>query len=202
MLQTQAVESSTLELLRRLQQVPELLNTRLVGGTALALHLGHRHSYDIDLFGEISHQDITLVLNEIEFDSFVVNQNFRNLKHYSINDVKVDMVNYNYKWIEAGIEEEGYRIAGMKDISAMKLHAITGRGSKKDFIDLHFLLKEFSMKEMLDFYTEKYPDHSFFMLVKSLTYFEDAEIQEMPLMYKQVHWTKIKNQICNEVENL
>jgi len=202
MLQTHTVEPSTLDLLKKLQEVPELLNTRLVGGTALALHLGHRHSIDIDLFGNIDHEDITMVLSEMNFDSFVVDLNIRNIKHFRINNVKVDIVNYGYKWIEPCIKFKALRIAGLKDIAAMKLNAITGRGSKKDFIDLHFLLKKFTLKEMLDFYTDKYPENSFFMVAKSLTYFEDAEKNEIPLMYKQVNWDKVKNQIRSEVEKL
>ena len=51
MLHTETVEPSTLDLLKRLQRLPDLANTRLVGGTALALHLGHRKSVDLDMFG-------------------------------------------------------------------------------------------------------------------------------------------------------
>lgn len=57
------------------------------------------------------------------------------------------------------------------DISAIKLNAIAGRDSKKDFIDLYFLLEQFSMKQMLDMYLKKYSDGSEFMLTKSLLYF-------------------------------
>jgi len=202
MLQTHTVEPATLDILRRLQQIPELKNTRLVGGTALAFHFGHRHSIDIDLFGEIEHEDITLLLNAIDFDSFIVDQNFKNIKHYRINSVKVDIVNYAYKWMEPCIEHDQLRIAGLKDIAAMKLNAITGRGSKKDFIDLYFLLNTFALKEMFDFYTEKYPNNSFFMVAKSLTYFADAELQHMPLMFQEVSWEDVKKRISHEIEKL
>lgn len=202
MLQTYTVEPTTLAILKSLQQIPELNLTRLVGGTALALHFGHRHSVDIDLFGEIEHEDITLLLNDFKFDSFVVNRNFKNIKHYQINNVKVDIINYSYKWIEPAIEIDGIRIAGLKDIAAMKLNAITGRGSKKDFIDLYFLLNRFSLKEMLDFYSEKYPNNSVFMVIKSLTYFADAEVQQMPIMLQDADWEDIKKKVCLEVEKL
>jgi len=202
MLQTHTIESSTLDILKRLQHVPELANTRLVGGSAIALYIGHRHSIDIDLFGLIEHHDIVLLLNELGFDSFFIDLNIRNIKHLRINNVKVDIVNYNYKWIEPAVEANGLRIAGLKDISAMKLNAITGRGSKKDFIDLYFLLKKFSLKEMLEFYQDKYPGNSLFMVVKSLSYFEDAEKNDMPLMLENVNWEKIKNQIKNEILKL
>ena len=54
MLHLSTVESTTLELLKQLQQLPVLCNTRLVGGTALALQLGHRKSVDLDFFGQIN----------------------------------------------------------------------------------------------------------------------------------------------------
>lgn len=202
MLQTQTVESTTLGILKRLQQIPELRDTRLVGGTALALHFGHRYSVDIDLFGEIDCEDLTLVLNDIGFDSFVVDRNLKNIKHYRINNVKVDIVNYSYKWVEPEIESDNIRIAGLKDIAAMKLNAITGRGSKKDFIDLYFLLNIFSLKEMLDIYEKKYINNSLFMVIKSLTYFEDAEQQPMPVMLQDANWEKVKERIRFEVEKL
>ena len=58
------------------------------------------------------------------------------------------------------INENRLRIAGIKDIIAMKLAAITGRGSKKDFFDIYFLLKKFCLKEMVEMYHEKYKDAS------------------------------------------
>ena len=63
MLHIESVEPSTLELLRRIQALPALSETRLVGGTALALQLGHRVSVDLDIFG---HWDLNRNL-EAEF---------------------------------------------------------------------------------------------------------------------------------------
>lgn len=65
MLYTATVESATLELLKKLQSLPSLQNTRLVGGTALALQIGHRKSVDIDLFGKIT-EDIDILLEELK----------------------------------------------------------------------------------------------------------------------------------------
>jgi polyhydroxyalkanoate synthesis regulator protein len=85
------------------------------------------------------------------------------------------------------------------DIAAMKLNAIAGRGSKKDFIDLYFLLQEFSLREILSFYGQKYHDGSLFMVEKSLTYFEDADLQLEPQMYKDFNWETCKKTIIAEV---
>lgn len=77
----------------------------------------------------------------------------------------------------------------------MKLAAITGRGAKKDFTDLYFLLKEYSLAEMMGMYEEKYADGSAFMVLKSLVYFQDAEAEEMPEMLLPVSWDIIKSTI-------
>lgn len=89
-----------------------------------------------------------------------------------------------------------------KDIAAMKLNAIAGRGSKKDFIDLYFLLDDFSLVEMLSFYKQKYDDGSVFMVQKSLTYFEDADEQQQQQMFLDFDWEACKQKIIKEVIKL
>jgi hypothetical protein len=88
-------------------------------------------------------------------------------------------VNYKYPWLDNAVTEDGIVLAGIRDIAAMKIAAIIGRGTKKDFIDIAFLLQKFSLKEILDFYSLKYNDGSVFMALKSLAYFEDAESEIM-----------------------
>ena len=84
----------------------------------------------------------------------------------------------------------------------MKLNAITGRGSKKDFVDLYFLLKDFSLKDIMNLYMQKYPQGSEFLVYKSLTFFEDAESQPMPEMLIPVNWIEIKKLISLETNKL
>ena len=67
-----------------------------------------------------------------------------------------------------------------------------GRGTRKDFIDLYFLLQHYSLKEILDFYEKKYPEHSLFRALMSLSYFDDAEKQMMPKMLVQKKWEEMK----------
>lgn len=200
MLHFSTIDTATLELLRQLMQVPEFGNLRLVGGTSLALQLGHRNSMDIDMFGQMPTDSFELnnILNTIGRVSPL--KKSPNIFIYLVNEIKVDLVNYPYPWIDEEVNEDGLRLAGKKDIAAMKLSAITGRGSKKDFIDLYFLLKEFSLKEMLQFYSQKYHDGSEFLVLKSLTYFADAEKDEIPKMFKKVFWSEIKDAISKIVE--
>jgi predicted nucleotidyltransferase component of viral defense system len=174
-----------------------------VGGTALALHLGHRHSIDLDFFGtiEIDGYQIADELKFHELDDVVVQNNSRAIKIFYVNKVKVDIVNYRYGWIEPVVEDEGLRLAGLKDIAAMKLAAITNRGTKKDFVDLYFLLQHFSLNQMLNLYSKKYTDGSLFNVIRSLTYFVDAENNEMPEMFINANWEDIKSEIRKQVFN-
>ena len=81
----------------------------------------------------------------------------------------------------------------------MKISAIEGRGSKKDFIDLYFLLQHYSLEEILGFYVQKYPQYSMFRVRMSLTYFEDAEQQEDPTMFEKMDWETVKEFVVQEV---
>lgn len=174
---------------------------RLVGGTALALQYGHRNSIDLDFFGELeaSNDDILSVLNQ--FNELEVLKQSDKIKIYKINGVKVDFVSYEYPWLDEVVREDGIRLASPKDIGAMKIYAAEGRGSRKDFIDIYYLLKRFSLKELLSFYKSKYPNHSEFVALRSLTYFFDAETYPMPLMYTDDNWETMKKEICNAVES-
>jgi predicted nucleotidyltransferase component of viral defense system len=171
----------------------------LVGGTALALQIGHRLSIDLDLFGnqELDELEINNILKEYVCD-FQIVQKTKNILIYAADDIKIDFVNYPYPWLADPIIEESIRLASLEDIGAMKLNTISGRGSKKDFVDIYFLLKKYSLKELLAFYNKKYPNGSSFLVLKSLNYFEDAEQQEMPLMLVPVDWQEIKTKIIEQ----
>lgn len=177
----------------------EFVNLRLVGGTALALQLGHRKSIDLDLFGEINFENIDQHKAFSHFRKVEQLKKSKNINIFSINDVKVDFVNYSYPWLQNQLRLDGIRLAGIEDIAAMKLAAITGRGSRKDFIDLYFLFQKFNLNELLDFYKKKYFDGSEYLVLKSLTYFTDAENDIDVEMIEDISWGKIKAKILEAV---
>jgi hypothetical protein len=202
MLHKQAVSPKLLELISNLMQVEAFNNFNLVGGTSLALQIGHRLSIDIDLFGASE-------INEIEFNEELSQlgtihllKKSKNILIYNLDGIKVDFVNYKYPLLEYPKTINSIRMVSLKDIGAMKLNAISGRGSRKDFIDLYFLLNYFSLRELLDFYNEKYADGSEFLVIKSLQYFEDAESEEFPEMIMPVGWEELKTKIRNEANKL
>lgn len=197
MLYYSTIEPETLELLKKLQQLSSLQNTRLVGGTALALQIGHRKSIDIDLFGNITAEEDILIEELKTLGTLKIIKNSKNVRIYLLNNIKVDLVNYAYPWLENAVYEDDICMAGLKDIAAMKLAAVTGRGSKKDFIDICCLSRKYTLKEMLSFYAEKYPEGSDFMVLKSLSYFEDAEQDPNPNMQQNLTWEQAKKQILS-----
>ncbi len=198
MLYFEAIDSPTLALLNSLMEVPEFGQLNLAGGTSLALQIGHRKSIDIDLFGRFDLDDYQLSSTLSQFESVIPLNYSKNIKSYVINQIKVDLVNYPYPWIEPVLRVGKLRLANKKDIAAMKLAAIAGRGTKKDFIDIFSLLNFYSLEQMLEFYSQKFFDGSEFMVIKSLTYFEDAEKDESPLMLHDIHWGTVKSTIVSE----
>lgn len=199
MLFYETIEPSTLDLLRRIQSEALFKECRLVGGTSLALQFGHRKSIDLDFFGKFEPDPLQIKDLLKGIGSVQVLQESKFIFQYVVNDVKVDFVNYPYGWISERVDEDNLYLAGPRDIAAMKLAAITNRGTKKDFIDLFELLGHFSLTQMLDFYKDKYADGIPFTTLKSLTWFEDAEDDPMPTMLRDYSWEKVKDRISAEV---
>ncbi len=204
MLHKTTLNANTLELLNFLMSKTYLQNFVLVGGTSLALQIGHRISVDLDMFANLPF-DTSLLKSELEddFPSFRVELERTNTLITSINGVQVDFIRFKYGFNYPFLIQESIRLADIRDIAAMKLDAIAGRGMKKDFYDLHFLLKIFSLPELLDFYQQKYQHTTIFHLIKSLTYFLEAENNPQPLIFdKKITWAKVKKSIISEVQKL
>lgn len=207
MLQYTAVYPKSLELLKKLMQEKCLNPFYLVGGTALALQLGHRISVDIDLFSNIDFEP-QQILSELRknYKLEIVTQ-FENALIHKIeypdnsnNYIKIDIIKYPYPLIEKVLQIDGIRMLSEEDIIPMKLSAIGNRGSKKDFFDIYFLLKKFTLKEMFDLFKKKFPNINYFHVVKSLGYFEDAETEINPKMIKKVSWEEVKKEIQEQIK--
>lgn len=200
MLSYETVNSHTLELLKQLMAEPLFSSLRLVGGTSLALQYGHRSSVDLDFFGLMQLDGISVREVLRKYGTLSVLKEESNIKVYLLDNIKVDFVNYPYNWIDDMVEEDSLRLASPKDIAAMKVNAIEGRGTKKDFIDMYFLLQHYSLEEILDFYKQKYPENSIFRALMSLSYFEDADEQLIPKMFSSITWSDMKNHILDRVQ--
>jgi predicted nucleotidyltransferase component of viral defense system len=201
MLRRETVEEGTLELLIQLQSENFLSDFVLVGGTALSLQIGHRKSIDLDFF-TISDFDSNVLIDYLapKYNLTVRHQTAQTLIGL-IDGVKVDFIRFRYPFIRPMISLEGIRMLSVEDIAPMKLDAIVGRGKKKDFYDLYFLLQQYSLKDLLALYTEKYKHQSDFHVIRSLAYFEDAESDPDPLVFDtNLSWDSVKNAITKAIE--
>jgi predicted nucleotidyltransferase component of viral defense system len=195
------IAPETFKLTQELQALPELKNFYLVGGTALALQLGHRTSVDIDLFIEQSYDAESLMdLIKSKYVFTLVYSNKQTIIGI-INGIKVDFISHKYKIIRAIIKEENISMLSLEDICAMKLHAITNSGQRlKDFIDIYFLLEHFSISQMLDFYHEKYPMMNKVIPLRAITFFDDIDPKlDPPKLLKPLPIEKIKKRIDDGV---
>lgn len=196
------IASPMRELLLALMATPELASFRLVGGTALALHLGHRKSVDIDLFS-CDHFSAEGV-GESLAGSFALSQvtTRENTLLGHIDGIKVDLIAHRYPWISPPVEHDGVRLASLEDIAAMKLNAIANRGSKKDFWDVAALLGRFSCDELQTIYQRRYPHMDLWQATRSLLYFDDAEGEPDPISLTGTTWADVKSSItarCREI---
>ena len=202
-LHTEALDKDLLQLLEQLMISDELKNFYLVGGTALALQLGHRKSNDIDLFYH-DHFDSSFIADFLK-DTFEISslEVSKNLVRCYINKIKIDILSHRYSLVDSIITSENIRFASLKDIAAMKLNAITNRGMKKYFWDIGTLLSIFSLKEMLMFYKVKYPTSSLWQVEKSLCWFDDADNELTEIIdLKGNHWQTIKQNILSETKKI
>lgn len=167
---------STFQLISELQSLPILNEFYLVGGTALALQLGHRNSIDIDLFTQNDFDVNELITKLSQRYQVISTYNRENTLLSTVNDIKVDFIGHNYPFVKLPITEEGITFLSKEDIAAMKLNAISNSGKRlKDFIDVYFLLEHFTLHEMIEFYTIKYPNFNPLIPLKAINYFDDID---------------------------
>jgi len=167
----------------------------LAGGTATALYLGHRWSEDLDFFTDRQFDPFQLAGKLSAFEDFLLTGQEPGTLHCFVKGVKVSFLYYPYPLLGEGQTYKGVQLASLTDIALMKLVALVQRGTKKDFVDLYFLDKEHvTFEELLSLYPEKYPVKTYqpLILLKAFGYFEDAELEEMPKMFREVSWEDIK----------
>ena len=191
------IAPATFELIQQLQALPGLKDFYLVGGTALALQLGHRNSIDIDLFTLNEFSDTSII--ELISKQYTINEIFRrqNTVISLINNIKTDFIRHNYPMLQPPITEEGISFLSKEDIAAMKFHAIIQSGKRlKDFIDVYFLLEHFSMQQMVSFFSAKYTYSNPMIAMKAVNFFGDIDEDiDPPKMLKPVTLKKIISRI-------
>jgi len=192
-------QKTLLELLSNLSFIRDFY---LAGGTGLALQIGHRRSIDFDFFIPADF-DTSVIINQLmQVGRYERENEEKNTINGILNHVRISFFGYKYKIIDDFKTFNNVKLAGLKDIAAMKLEAIAGRGSKKDFIDLCFLLKEFKLVDIFRFHAEKYGTglSNQYHHLKSLAYFSDAESEPMPEMIILLKWEDARKKIISVVK--
>lgn len=180
--------------------------TYLAGGSALALHFGHRISVDFDFFTPSSFKGKDIVKKLNKFGIFVFQEAAeKNTLLGLFEKVKFSLFLYEYPLVFKPVNFLGITVADPKDIAAMKLAAIMDRGTKKDFIDVYFLIKKgVSIENAFEYYDKKYGmlANNLYSLLKGFAYFDDAENLEMPEMIDKISWDEVKKFFRKEVVRL
>lgn len=178
----------------------------LAGGTAVALHLGHRLSHDLDFFTPEQSFPADLPRRELGHrGKLAVTQEDVNTFLGIFDGVRISFFIYPYSLLDTPVELEGIQIAGLPDLTAMKLEAISSRGKKRDFIDLYQICQAaFSLEQAIQHLKRKYAgvNYSMVHLLKSLTYFEDAEDDPMPRMLTSLEWITVRRFFETEARRL
>ena len=205
MLQKETIKDNTLELLKKLQREETLSTTRLVGGTALALQIGHRISVDLDLFSKEP-----LDINAIEQ---ILTHKFNFSAHFiskgsvrgEIDGIKIDILHHPYEWIDEPVCEEDIIMASLQDITAMKLNSIIHNGTRpKDFLDVAYLSQYFSYDNMRSLLVQKYPEYDPILLDRCINYFDDIEtdfVADIRLVDGRVNFNKVRQRLIQMTDN-
>ncbi|OGK13363.1 hypothetical protein A2859_00865 [Candidatus Roizmanbacteria bacterium RIFCSPHIGHO2_01_FULL_37_16b] len=169
--------------------------TYLAGGSALALHFGHRISIDFDFFTPLSFSEKKLAKTLGEIGTFKKSDISKDTLLGLFQNTRFSIFRYDYPLLFPITLFENLNIAHPKDIAAMKLAAIMDRGTKKDFVDLFFLIKKgVALEQSLKYYDKKYQAlaNNIYSLIISLSYFVDAEDTNMPKMIEKISWEEVK----------
>lgn len=180
-------------------QLPFIRTFYLAGGTGIALHLGHRFSVDLDFFtdrtesvdGKLRTQlkkrfrDPSLELIHDKDATFVAKWQGVGISFFEL---------YEQPLVERPINVEGILLAGLGDIGALKLSAVFSRATRKDLVDLYYILQIISLDELFQIAAKKFPRTPSFSVTAllALGYFEDADKLPMPQMIDKTTWTQMK----------
>lgn len=169
----------------------DLGNFYLAGGTAVYYYLRHRESKDLGFFTE-------KLFDFQKCDNIFHGQGVyfrsRDTVHTRIQNVKVSFLYYPHKLLNPPERLDNINVASLEDILCMKVNAIIGRGSRKDFADLYFIVKELSINanRVIELYKRKFGNCNSFIVRKALVYFRDADNEPQLKMLKPVKWREIK----------
>lgn len=190
------LQAAQRKLLDRLSSIQELRSYGfyLAGGAAVGIYLRHRVSIDLDLFAQVQFDlDELLEILRKNFN-MTSHQVEKNALHCWLDDIKCSFFYYPYPILQAP-EAMPFPTASKLDIACMKLSAIIGRGAKKDFFDLHALMRDgIDFETLWQAYRKKFgvTREDLYHVAKCLAYFQDAEAETLGIANEKRSWEKVK----------
>jgi len=201
---SQTISAGMAETLCALRDQSLIGDAYLAGGTALALRFGHRTSADLDFFAPGLFEEDSLLARLQAMPDFSLVAKAPSTIHAVIRGTKVSFLGYPYPALFPIARYLEVPVADSRDIACMKVSAIASRGTKRDFIDLFVASERFSLASILDWFARKYvrTGYSRPHVLKSLTFFADAEKDPMPHMLIPLTWNEVKGFFVRHVPEL
>lgn len=199
------LDKKCLKMLPQLEFLRKEFGFYLAGGTALALQIGHRTSVDFDFYStrEFNKNNVALASFKEHLDQLTIVQSLTNTIIAKVGDIGVSVFYYDYSLLEPLIRTDYLDLVSIEDIAAMKLIAIIQRGTLRDFIDVYFILKEFTLERLFDLTKKKYPPFNPYVGLRALTYFRDADKdvkQQRFKLFRPMNWNKVKKEIVAKAD--
>lgn len=201
MLHLSAVPLNLLQVLTAIQEKTSAAGFALAGGTSLALRFGHRLSVDLDFFSSAHFEPATLA-EYLDIGPDSITGQAAGTLQLRINNVKVEFLKHTYPELAVVDLIQGVRMWSLEDVAAMKLNAISNRGCKKDFYDVAALLDNFPLSSMIRLYQAKYRPASLMMVIRSLSWFDDADMEPDPISLRGDTWLAVIEKISVAIRSL
>jgi hypothetical protein len=200
----EVITAATEATLRSFRNASLLDGFYLAGGTGLALQIGHRVSLDLDFFAADLFDEESLLQRIQALDDFSLIAKAPHTLHAVIQGTKVSFLGYAYPVLFDFGQFQAVAVADSRDIACMKISAIASRGTKRDFVDLYVSAQQFGLQNLLQWFDRKYTQARYNKLhiLKSLTFFGDAEKDPMPHMLVPLAWDEVKQFFLQEVPRL
>jgi hypothetical protein len=200
----EVITASTEAALRALRDAMLVDRFYLAGGTGLALQIGHRLSQDLDFFADTLFDEEILLQQVQTVVGFSLVERAPHTLHATVRETKVSFLGYAYPLLFPAARILDVQVADQRDITCMKASAIVSRGTKRDFVDLYVAAQRYGLAEILRLFERKYAQTRYNKthVLKSFTFFDDAEKDPMPDMLVPLDWNEVKRFFLREAPRM
>lgn len=200
------INSETKKTIDLLSDLKFIRSFYIAGGTGCAIHIGHRISEDLDFFSQSEFSQFEIQNTLKAHGHFLVDYSDTRTLTGRFEQTKISFFHYEYTLLEETSDFLNLKLSSLKDIGCMKIDAISSRGSRRDFVDLYYILKFFdmSLKEFFTFFQDKYgrENYNLVHIMKSLVYFKGADEDADLKMLEQYSWQNVKDFFSQQIKSL